>query len=38
VLGTRTVQAGGVVVLGPLQQYTRFNVNYYIGHGSKCCG
>jgi rhamnose transport system substrate-binding protein len=38
VLGTRTVQAGGVVVLGPLQQYTRFNVNYYISHGSKCCG
>lgn len=38
VLGTRIIQAGGVVVLGPLQQYTRYNVNYYISHGSKCCG
>ncbi len=38
VLGTRTIQAGGVVVLGPLQQYTKYNVNYYINHGSKCCG
>jgi rhamnose transport system substrate-binding protein len=38
ILGTRTIQAGGVVVLGPLQQYNRYNVNYYMTHGSKCCG
>jgi rhamnose transport system substrate-binding protein len=38
VLGTRTIQAGGQVVLGPLQQYNRSNVNYYIQHTSKCCG
>lgn len=38
VLGQRTVQAGGVVVLGPLQQYNKFNVGYYLTHGSKCCG
>lgn len=38
VLGSRTIQAGGVVVLGPLQQYNRYNVNYYIKHSSKCCG
>jgi len=38
VLGQRTVQAGGSVILGPLQQYNKSNVGYYIGHGSKCCG
>jgi rhamnose transport system substrate-binding protein len=38
VLGRRTVQAGGVVVLGPLQQYNKSNIAYYLTHGSKCCG
>ena len=37
-LGRYTVKAGGEVALGPLQQYNKFNVSYYIKHGSKCCG
>ena len=37
-LGRKTVGPGGVVVLGPLQQYNKFNVGYYLNHGSKCCG
>jgi rhamnose transport system substrate-binding protein len=38
VLGNRIVQAGGTVILGPLQQYNKFNIAYYVKHGSKCCG
>jgi rhamnose transport system substrate-binding protein len=38
VLGKRTVQAGGVVILGPLQQYNKSNVGFYIKKSSKCCG
>ncbi|GAC1461885.1 MAG: rhamnose ABC transporter substrate-binding protein [Chloroflexota bacterium] len=38
VLGRRIIQSGGVVILGPLQQYNRYNVNFYIQHSSKCCG
>jgi hypothetical protein len=37
-LGRYTVKAGGEVDLGPLQQYNKFNVGYYLTHGSKCCG
>lgn len=37
-LGRKTVGPGGVVVLGPLQQYNKSNVGYYLTHGSKCCG
>jgi rhamnose transport system substrate-binding protein len=37
-LGKRVVQAGGAVILGPLQQYNKYNIGYYVTHGSKCCG
>jgi rhamnose transport system substrate-binding protein len=37
-VGRKTVGPGGVVVLGPLQQYNKYNVSYYLTHGSKCCG
>ncbi len=37
-LGRKTVGPGGVVVLGPLQQYNKSNVGFYLNHGSKCCG
>jgi rhamnose transport system substrate-binding protein len=37
-LGSYTVKANGEVDLGPLQQYNKSNVGFYLTHGSKCCG
>lgn len=37
-LGFRTVKAGRQILLGPLQIYTKANINHFVSHGSICCG